>query len=77
MELSILNEIMEKAKTRKDGVYSYRGHFYVVKNKQFIAYADPFGNCFSYLGGIFAIELGKVDRYDRKKELMKWLALKK
>jgi hypothetical protein len=34
-EINILNE---KAKTRKDGIFSFRGNLWVVKNHRFIAY---------------------------------------
>ena len=69
-EIDILNK---KAETRKDGVYSFHGNKWLVKNKMFIAFADYFGNCYSRQGA-FNLSIGTCKSYDRVvklKELLK------
>lgn len=68
-EVIILNE---KAKTRKNGVYSFRDNFYAVKDNKFIAFADPFGECFQVIGS-FTVSIGKCSRQIRKDMLSSWL----
>jgi hypothetical protein len=70
MTIEELNLLHEKAKTRKNGIYSFRGNLYVVKNNNFIAFADYFGECYQRMGS-FNVKIGKVEPYNRKKELMK------
>jgi len=67
LEINILNQ---KAKTKKDGVYSYNGNLYAVKNAKFIAYFNSFGECYQRMGA-FNVLLGNVEVYDRRKELNK------
>lgn len=66
-----INILDEKARTRKDGVYSYKGNLFVVKNNNFIAFANYYGECFQRMGS-FNCQIGKVDRYDAKKKLVEW-----
>ena len=72
MTIDETNLLHEKAKTRKNGVYSFRGNLYVVKDNKFIAFANYFGECYQRMGA-FNVQIGKVERYDRKKKLMDWL----
>lgn len=72
MTIDETNFLHEKAKTRKDGVYSYRGNLWVVKDNKFIAFANHFGECYQRYGA-FNTQIGKVDRYDRKQKLTEWL----
>lgn len=72
MTIEETNLLHKKAIGRKDGVYSFRGTFWVVKSGQFVAFADPLGECFQRMGS-FNFPIGKVDRYDRKQKLTKWL----
>jgi len=72
MTIDETNLLTEKAKKRKNGVYSFRSYFWVVKNNRFIAFSDYHGNCYIRMGAFNAI-LGKVDTYNRKQELLKWL----
>lgn len=72
MTISDYNILIDKAKTRKDGVYSYQTYLYVVKNNHFIAFADYSGNCYA-CHGVFTQGIGKVERYDRKKKLSDYL----
>ena len=66
------NKLIEKAKTRKDGVYSHSPYLYVVKDHKFIAYSDFHGNVFRALYG-FTTQIGKVDRHDRRNKLLEFL----
>lgn len=62
------NILVGKAKTRKDGIYSYRGYDFVVKNNNFIGYSNYFGDIFQ-IQYSFHVSLGKVERLNRKGEL--------
>jgi hypothetical protein len=69
-------EIMGRAKTKKDGIYSYRGYFYLVLNKQLSAYTDYFGNVIERSFG-FNVDKGKVgNRFEGKKILAGYLKQK-
>ena len=72
MKIDEVNILHEKAKDRKDGIYSYRGNLWVVKNNRFVAYADYSGKCFQIMG-MFTVCIGETDRYKRKELLTKWL----
>jgi len=72
MTVDQINELQEKAKTRKDGVYVYRGVYWAVRGGNFIAFADISGNCYQR-SGFFNTFIGKVQRYERKKRLTNWL----
>lgn len=72
MKIDELNLLHDKAKERKDGVYSFKGNLWVVKDNRFIAYSDYYGNCYQRCGNFDAV-IGKVDHYDRKKKLLEWL----
>ena len=76
MTISEINILHEKAKTKKDGIYSYRNNYYAVKNGRFIAYANFMGECFQRMGAFNAV-IGKVDHYDRKNKLKEWLKSQK
>lgn len=64
--------LQDRAITRKDGVYSFKGYSWVVKNNKFIAFSDYYGNCYQRMGS-FNVSIGKVERYDIKKKLKEWL----
>ena len=66
------NTLIDKAKEKKDGVYSYKGYLYAVRNNIVMAYADCFGTINSIYGA-FHTKIGKVERYDRKKKLLEYL----
>jgi len=66
------NQLVEKAKTRKDGVYTLGNYMYVVKNNGFRAYSDYSGNI-SSVHGVWHMQIGKVERYDRRKKLLEYL----
>ena len=72
MTIDETNLLHEKAKTRKDGIYSFRGNLYVVKDKSFIAFANYCGECYQRMGA-FNVQIGKVEPYDRKQKLTEWL----
>jgi len=72
MTIEQTNILHEKAKTRKDGVYSYKSYLWVVKDFKFIAFADFHGEVYQIFGA-FNTQIGKVERYDRKKKLTEWL----
>lgn len=72
MTIEEINILHEKAKDRKDGVYSFRGNLWAVKGGKFIVFANPFGECYQRMG-VFNAFIGKVEGYDRKQKLMEWL----
>ncbi len=72
MTIAETNLLHEKSKTKKDGVYCFSPYLYVVKDNNFIAFSDYHGNCHKRMGA-FNVSIGKVERFDRRKELLKWL----
>jgi len=73
MKIEITNQIIEKAKTKKDGVYSFKGFKYAVKDNNFVLFADYFGNLYQRAGN-FNASLGKVkEKYNKTKELKRLL----
>lgn len=76
MKTDEINLLIEKAKTRKDGVYSFRGYFWAVKNNQFIAFVTPKGEVLERFGG-FNIQIGDLRSleytWERKAKFKKWL----
>lgn len=73
MKISEANILIEKAKVRKDGVYSYKGNLWAVKNNVFVAFINPFGEVYQR-NGSFLIMLGVVkEKYERRKKLTEWL----
>lgn len=72
MTIEDLNILHKKAANRKDGIYSFKGDLWAVKNGNFIAYAEPNGTCLQRMGA-FNLTIGVVDRYLRKEKLKEWL----
>ena len=72
MRITDHDAIFEKAKTRKDGVYSHGEYLYSVVNNRPTAYADYHGNL-SLFYGAFHVSQGKCDRHDRRKTLLKFI----
>jgi len=71
MKIEETNLLVDKAKTKKDGIYSFKSFKYVVKNGRFILFSDYFGNIYQRVGN-FNVFLGKVkERYEIIKELRK------
>jgi len=70
--ISETNILIEKAKTRKDGVYTFRSYLWVVKDAKFIAFSNMYGECYQRFGS-FNTNIGKVGIYDRKQRLLEWL----
>lgn len=72
MKVKQHNELIDRARTRKDGVYSYQGYLYVVKDGFFKGYADPYGDLFLVAYG-FHTKRGRCERYMRKEKLKEFL----
>lgn len=72
MTIEETNILHNKAKNKKDGVYSFRGNLWVVKNGNFIAFANQFGDCYQRMG-VFNHKIGTVKTYERKQKLIEWL----
>ncbi len=72
MTIDEIKLLEKKAKIRKDGVYSFRGYLWVVKDNKFVAFADDFGNCYQR-SGAFNVLIGTVDTHERKQKLTEWL----
>ena len=62
MEIEVHNALVDRAKTKNDGIYSYKGYTVVIKNKNFVAYSDRRGNLFR-VSGYFGTPIGKIDGY--------------
>jgi hypothetical protein len=71
-EIYLLNK---KAETKKDGVYSFRGNLWAVKNNNFVAFIDNRGQVLQRFGA-FNAQIGNVSSIERwhwKKKLIEWL----
>lgn len=72
MKIQTIYEIDEKAKTKKDGIYSYKGFKYIVVNSRFKAYCD-FKTVYEIFAGL-TVKIGEIDEiYNVTKELNKLL----
>lgn len=73
MHIDDHNKMREKAKTKKDGVYTCKGNFYMVYKNQLAAYCDYFGNVSECLYG-FNVTKGKAkDRFEGRDLLKSYL----
>jgi hypothetical protein len=75
MTIEETNILHEKAKSRKDGVYSFRGNLWVVKSSKFIAYANYKGEVLQRFGA-FNTQIGDLSTIERwywKKKLKEFL----
>lgn len=70
MKQELLNTMREKAKTKKDGVYSTKKHFYLVFKNQVAGYCDYFGNFYEIAYG-FSITKGKAEGRYKGREILK------
>ena len=68
MNTDELNLLHKKAKTRKDGIYSFKGNYWVVKNNCFVVFADYYGDVYQRYGN-FNVKICKIERRDS----IKWL----
>jgi hypothetical protein len=50
MKIAEVNLLNRKAETKKDGVYSFRGNLWAVKNNKFIAYINQNGRVLQRFG---------------------------
>ena len=64
MTVDETNLLNEKAKSKKDGVYSFRGNLWVVKSNRFIAFIKPTGEVLERFGS-FNYELGSFNNFPR------------
>lgn len=75
MKIEDYNAIRERAKTKKNGIYSYKGqqYTYIVVDNQLAGYCDYFGNLYELSYG-FNISKGKAkDRFEAKEILKGYL----
>ena len=73
MNIEIHIALIEKSKTKKNGVYSYKNNFYMVKDRRLAGYCDYFGNVFECVYG-FNVSKGKAkDRFNGRDMLKKYL----
>lgn len=69
MKEEIFDAIIEKSKTKKNGIYSYKGIKIKVKDGRAKILADQYGNVFQVLGQGAISKIGKVKPYERMKTL--------
>jgi len=75
MTVDEINLLNQKAKTRKDGVYSFRGNLWAVKSNRFIAFVDNRGEVLQRFGS-FNSQIGSfrsIERWNWKKKLTDWM----
>ena len=69
------NLLQEKAKSKKDGVYSFRGNLWAVNSNKFLAFCNNRGEVLQRFGS-FNTPIGDFSNLylsDRKKKLAEWL----
>lgn len=77
MTYDVAKILSDKAKQRKDGIYTYKTFLYAVKDNRFVAYCNYFGECFQWFGS-FSVGIGKMeDRFIAKDKLKEWLKSQK
>lgn len=59
MTIETTNLLIDKARSKRDGIYSYKVFNYVVKNGVFLAYREKITGRIFERAGAFNIELGK------------------
>jgi len=72
MTIDETNLLYAKAKLRKDGVYSFHGNYWVVKDRQFVAFMDLAGVCYQRFSS-FNVLIAHFESYGRRKKLREWL----
>lgn len=73
MTVTDTNTLIEKAKSRNDGVYSYKGYYWAAKNNRFVAFVSHYGECFQVFGS-FNVKIGECkESYLRKQKLKEHL----
>ena len=69
MHIDIFNQLVEKAKTRKNGVYSHKGNFYLVRDGHVDSYCDYFGKLYGVAYGFSVVMPKAKDRFDGRDAL--------
>ena len=69
MKIKFWNKLVDRARTKKDGVWSYQNVVYAVKNGNIGYYAE--GGKIFQVQGMFSVEIGKCNLFDYKKEITK------
>ncbi len=75
MTIDEINLLNERAKTRKDGVYLFRGNLWCVKSNKFLAFCNSRG-IVSQRFGSFNTQIGDfstIERWHWRKKLIEWL----
>lgn len=75
MTIDETNLLHKKAETKKDGIYSFKGNLYIVKNFRFIAFMNPTGEFYQRFGSFNTKigDLSNIERWNWKKEIKKWM----
>lgn len=75
MTINETNILHEKAKNRKNGVYSFKGNLWAVKDNKFIAFIDNKGQVLQRFGSFNTKigDLSSVERWNWKNKLHEWL----
>jgi hypothetical protein len=66
-------KIKEKAKIKNDGVYTFQGIYYAIKNNKLKAWIYESGIAFCDLGGVNACVGVNIPQKKRRLELIKYL----
>jgi len=72
MTIETQNKLVEKSKTKKDGVYTFGGYYYAVKEGGLVAFSD-YDTCYACYGS-FNTPIGKLSFPSKGKQALKdWL----
>jgi hypothetical protein len=76
MTIDEINLLHKKAETKKDGVYSFRGNLWCVKNGKFLAYINREGKLLQRFGSFNAEikDMSYINKWHWKYKLKEWLS---
>ena len=75
MTIDETNLLHKKAEVKKDGVYSFRGNLWAVKNGKFVAFINNRGQVLQRFGS-FNTQIGdlsSIERWNWRNKLVEWL----
>lgn len=73
MNIEQLQKIINKSKTKNDGVYKSDGYYYVVKDNHLRFYANEYTGDIHERAFGFSVSIGNVKPYELKKKLKELL----
>jgi len=76
MTIDETNLLHKKAETKKDGIYSFKGNLWAVRNGKFIAFVNTKGVMLHRYGAFNhqVKDLSNIDKWQWKNKFKEWLS---